>query len=75
MRGAEGEDHGDGGRLGSRSSALFDLDGDGDLDIVTNEFNAAPQVLASDLAQKRKIHFLQVLLNGTVSNATASAPR
>ena len=56
------------GPLGTRSSALFDLDGDGDLDIVTNEFNAAPQVLISDLAQKKKIHFLQVSLNGTVSN-------
>jgi enediyne biosynthesis protein E4 len=56
------------GTLGSRSSALFDLDGDGALDIVTNEFNAAPQILVSDLAQKKKIHFLQVVLNGTVSN-------
>ncbi len=56
------------GPLGSRSSVLFDVDGDGDLDIVTNEFNAAPQVFVSDLAQKRKIHYLQVVLNGTVSN-------
>ena len=56
------------GPLGSRSSVIFDLDGDGDLDIVTNEFNSAPQILVSDLAQKKKIHFLQVLLNGTVSN-------
>jgi enediyne biosynthesis protein E4 len=54
--------------LGSRSAVLFDLDGDGDLDIVTNEFNSAPQVLVSDLAQKRKILYLKVRLAGTTSN-------
>ena len=36
--------------LGTRSSVMLDIDGDGDLDIVTNEFNAAPQVLVSNLA-------------------------
>ena len=41
------------GTPGSRSSAIFDLDGDGDLDIVTNEFNSEPQVLLSDLAERR----------------------
>ncbi len=34
-----------GARAASRSAAIFDVDGDGDLDIVTNEFNAAPMVL------------------------------
>jgi hypothetical protein len=29
--------------LGTRSSELIDLENDGDLDIVTNEFNSAPQ--------------------------------
>ncbi len=38
------------GSLGTRSSVMFDIDGDGDLDIVTNEFNAEPQVLVSNLA-------------------------
>jgi hypothetical protein len=54
--------------LGSRSAVIFDLDADGDLDIVTNDFNSAPQVLVSDLAQRRPIHWLQVVLVGTTSN-------
>ena len=35
------------GALGSRSSAIFDLDNDGDLDIVTNDFHSEPMVLVS----------------------------
>jgi hypothetical protein len=53
---------------GSRSAAIFDLDGDGDLDIVTNEFNAAPMVLVSNLADKRRIRYLNVKPIGTTSN-------
>jgi len=53
---------------GSRSSAMFDLDDDGDLDIVTNDFNSEPQVLISDLAQGRKINWLKIVLVGTRSN-------
>jgi hypothetical protein len=56
------------GARGSRSSAIFDVDGDGDLDIVTNEFNAAPMVLVSNLTEKTKIHYLEVALTGTASN-------
>ncbi len=56
------------GALGTRSSVIFDLDGDGDLDIVTNDFNSAPQVLVSDLAQRRPIRFVQIALTGTQSN-------
>ncbi len=52
----------------SRSSVMFDLDNDGDLDIVTNEFNSPPQVLVSDLAQQKAIHWLKVVLVGTRSN-------
>jgi enediyne biosynthesis protein E4 len=52
----------------SRSSVMFDLDNDGDLDIVTNDFNSEPQVLISDLAQTRAIHWLKVTLVGTTSN-------
>ena len=54
--------------LGSRSSAIFDLDNDGDLDIVTNDFNSEPQVLISDLAQRKPIRWLKVVLVGTASN-------
>jgi hypothetical protein len=53
---------------GSRSAILLDLDRDGDLDIVTNEFNARPQVLISDLAQRHHIHSLHVRLHGTRSS-------
>jgi hypothetical protein len=55
--------------LSSRSSAMFDLDNDGDLDIVTNEMNDRPQVLINNLTEKRKVHFLKVQLQGTRSNA------
>lgn len=56
------------GALSSRSSVMFDLDNDGDLDIVTNDFNSEPMVLISDLAQVKQIHWLKVVLNGIQSN-------
>jgi enediyne biosynthesis protein E4 len=52
----------------SRSSVMFDLDNDGDLDIVTNDFNSAPQVLISDLSQQKAIAWLKIVLVGTRSN-------
>ncbi len=54
--------------LGSRSSVVFDLDNDGDLDIVTSDFNSAPQILVSDLSQRTAPHWLSVKLTGTASN-------
>jgi enediyne biosynthesis protein E4 len=54
--------------LGSRSSVLFDLDNDGDLDLVTNDFNSEPQVLVSDLSERKQIHWLKIVLTGTASN-------
>jgi len=56
------------GSISSRSSAAFDLDKDGDLDIVTNDFNDRPRVLISNLSTKRPIRFLKVKLVGTASN-------
>jgi hypothetical protein len=56
------------GARASRSSAIFDVDADGDLDIVTNEFNAEPMVLLSNLTERRQVRFLQVALRGTRSN-------
>ena len=54
--------------LGSRSAVIFDLDADGDLDIVTNDFNSAPQVLISDLTTRRRIQWVAIALVGTTSN-------
>ena len=56
------------GTLSSRSSAAVDLDNDGDLDLVTNEWNGPPQVLINDLSDRRPIHYLKVRLVGTHSN-------
>jgi hypothetical protein len=56
------------GARGTRAAAIFDLDGDGDLDIVTNEFDASPMVLVSNLSEKTKLHYLEVKLTGTTSN-------
>ena len=56
------------GAYGSRSAAIFDLDGDGDLDIVTSEFHSEPQVLISNLTDKKKVNHLKVKLVGTQSN-------
>lgn len=54
--------------LASRSSVIFDLDNDGDLDIVTSDFNSAPQVLISDLSQQKALHWINLNLIGTASN-------
>ncbi len=56
------------GTLGTRSSVVLDLEGDGDLDIVTNEFYDVPQVLVSDLSEALDLRYLEVRLVGTASN-------
>jgi enediyne biosynthesis protein E4 len=59
------------GALGTRSALAVDLDGDGDIDIVTNEFNGKPQILVSNLSDRHPIHFLKLVLHGTRSNRDA----
>jgi hypothetical protein len=54
--------------LGSRSAAIFDLDNDGDLDIVTNDFNSEPQIFVSNLSSRHPIHWIKVKLAGSASN-------
>jgi hypothetical protein len=56
------------GARGSRAAVIFDVEADGDLDVVTNEFNAAPMVLISNLTGKTRVHYLAVKLTGTTSN-------
>ena len=56
------------GAVGTRASVVFDLEGDGDLDVVTNEFYWVPQVLISDLAQHQSLNYLKIDLHGTDSN-------
>ncbi|MDA0813406.1 MAG: CRTAC1 family protein [Verrucomicrobia bacterium] len=54
--------------VGTRSSAIFDIEGDGDLDIITNDFNDGPMVLVSNLSEKATIRYLKISLRGTTSN-------
>lgn len=56
------------GALGTRSSVIFDYDNDGDLDIITNEYNDRPMVLNSNLSKKNELNFLKIKLQGTTSN-------
>ncbi len=63
------------GALGSRASVIFDLDNDGDLDIVSNEFNDAPMVLVSNLTDKKAIRYLKVKLVGSRSNRSGLGAR
>ena len=61
------------GALGSRSSAVFDFDNDGDLDIVTNEFHDSPMVLRSNLSERLgdELKWIGIKLEGKKSNRDA----
>ena len=64
------------GARGTRASVIFDLDDDGDLDIVTNEFNTEPLVLVSDLTSvSARTRYLKVRLRGTTSNRSGIGAR
>ena len=56
------------GAKGTRSSVIFDVDNDGDLDIVTNEFGDHPQVFISNLDQTKDVNYLKIHLMGSRSN-------
>ena len=61
--------------IGSRSSVLFDLDDDGDMDIVTLDFGSEPMVLISNLTESRDVRFVKVVLTGTESNRSGVGAR
>ena len=48
--------------------SFFDFDDDGDLDLITNEMNDRPQILTSNLSEKKPVRFLKVKLVGSKSN-------
>ncbi len=53
----------------TRAAVVFDLDRDGDLDIVTNDFGTEPMVLISNLSDKLPtLSWLEVELAGSKSN-------
>ena len=57
------------GALGSRSSVIFDIDGDGDLDIITNDFHSEPMVLVSNLSAKiSDLKYVLIDLEGVTTN-------
>lgn len=54
-------------RRSSRGVAVFDAEGDGDLDVVTTEYNAAPRLLVNDVMQRTDRSYLRVTLDGNAS--------
>jgi hypothetical protein len=56
----------------SRSAATADFDGDGDLDLIVNNFKHEPYLLRND---SPKAHFLQISLRGKKSNRDGCGAR
>jgi hypothetical protein len=63
------------GAVGTRSSVIHDFDHDGDLDIVTNDFNSEPLVMVSNLSDEKQIRYLKVQLEGKKSNRSGFGAR
>ncbi len=59
------------GTTSSRSSVAMDLDGDGDLDLITNEWSDSPRVLTSNRSEQAALHYVEVHLVGNTSNRDA----
>lgn len=52
----------------ANGAAYADLDNDGDLDLVTNNMNAAPSLYENTAANVKKQHWLQIKCKGTAQN-------
>lgn len=52
----------------SNGAAYADLDNDGDLDLITNNMNAAPSLYENEAAQFKKYNWLQIKCKGTAQN-------
>ena len=51
---------------------MVDIDDDGDLDVITNDFNTRPQLLISDLSERNTaFRYLKIQLVGKTSNRDA----
>ena len=44
------------------------MENDGDLDLTTLDLNDKPQILISNLAEKKHLHYLKIALQGQSSN-------
>lgn len=57
----------------SRGAAIFDLEGDGDLDIAVNDYEAPARIFEN--VQSSENHWLRLQLEGTLSNRSAIGAR
>jgi hypothetical protein len=55
----------------SNGACYADLDNDGDLELIINEFNQVASIYKNQSREQQKGHYLSVSLNGTVPNRQA----